>query len=86
MSGITETKEGLVALLVLGKFVAERAKDGLDLGDAGALISKFVLDSEFKAVVEAGIQGLEAIPEELGNIDLQEALDLVGLLAVALKK
>jgi hypothetical protein len=86
MSGIAESKEALVALLVLGKFVAERAKDGLDLADAAELVKKFVLDEEFKAVVEAGVKGLEAIPAELGDIDLQEAVELIGLLVGALKK
>ena len=84
MSGIAETKEALVALLTLGKFVAERAKDGLDLADAGALVTKFVLDADFKAVVEAGVKGLNAIPAELGDIDLQEAVEVIGLLAAAL--
>lgn len=86
MAGITETKETLVALLMLGKFVAERAKDGLNLGDAVALVEKFVLDDEFKATLEAGVKGLDAIPAELGDVDLQEALELVGLLIAALKK
>lgn len=84
--GIVQTKESLVALLVLGKFVALRAKDGLDLGDAVALVEKFVLDAEFKGVLEAGVKGLDAIPAELGDVDLQEAVELIGLLFSALKK
>ena len=86
MSGISESKEALVALLVLGKFVAERAKDGLDLADAVELVKKFVLDEEFKGVLESGVKGLDAIPAELGDIDLQEAVELIGLLVSALKK
>jgi hypothetical protein len=86
MSGIAESKEALVALLTLGKFVAERAKDGLDFADAAELVKKFVLDEEFKSVVEAGVKGLDAIPAELGDIDLQEAVELIGLLVGALKK
>ncbi len=86
MTGILETKQALVAILTLGKFVADRAKDGLDWDDAGALVSKFVLDAEFKGVVNAAVVGLDAIPEELGDIDLQEAVELIGLLVNALKK
>lgn len=86
MSGIAETKETLVALLVLGKFVALRAKDGLDLGDAVALVEKFVLDAEFKGVLEAGVKGLDAIPEEIKDVDISESLELVGLLVEALRK
>ena len=86
MSGISESKEALVALIVLGKFVAERAKNGLDLGDAVALVEKFVMDAEFKGVLEAGVKGLDAIPSELGDIELQEAVELIGLIVGALKK
>ena len=86
MSGIMETKETLLALLTLGKFVALRAKDGLDLGDAVALVEKFVLDAEFKSVLEAGVKGLDAIPAELKDIEAGEALELAALLIEAMRK
>ena len=86
MSGIMETKETLLALLTLGKFVALRAKDGLDLGDAVALVEKFVLDAEFKSVLEAGVKGLDAIPAELKDIEAGEALELAALLIDAMRK
>ena len=38
MSDVKETKEALIALVVLGKAIAELAKDGLDLSDAMALL------------------------------------------------
>ena len=84
--GIVQSKEAIVALIVLGKFVAERAKDGLDLSDAVELVKKFVMDEEFKGVLEAGVKGLDAIPSELSDIELQEAVELIGLIVGALKK
>ena len=86
MSGIVETKETILALLTLGKFVAERAKDGLSLADAAALVEKFVMDAEFKGVLEAGVKGLDAIPAELKDIEAGEALELAALLIDALRK
>lgn len=85
MSGINETKEALVALLELGKFVALRAKDGLDLSDAAALVEKVFVDAEFKLALEAAVKGLDQVPAEIGDIDLQEAFDLVGVLVAKLK-
>ena len=83
--GIEETKEALVALLELGKFVAERAKDGLDLSDAAALVEKVFVDESFKATLQAAVNGLDKVPAELGDINLQEAFDLVGVLVAKLK-
>jgi hypothetical protein len=84
--GIVQSKEAIVALIALGKFVAIRASNGLDLSDAVALVEKFVMDAEFKGVLEAGVKGLDAIPSELGDIELQEAVELIGLIVSALKK
>lgn len=86
MSGIKESKECLVALVVLGKFIAEGSKNGIGLDDLGALIAKFVSDEKFREVLEAGVKGLEAVPAEIGELDASEALELVGLLIDALRK
>lgn len=83
--GVKETKEAILALVVLGKFVADRLKDGVDLADAGALVQK-LSDEEFKTVVQAGIEGVEVVPKELGELDLADFLELAKVLPDVLAK
>jgi len=40
MEGIKETKEALIALTLLGKFVAVQLKDGVDYSDLLAVVAK----------------------------------------------
>lgn len=84
--GIVQLKEALVALAEVGGFVVSRSRDGLGLEDLGALITKFVMDAEFKAKLEAGVKGLDAVPAELGDISLEEALEIISLVVEAAKK
>ena len=86
MSDIKELKESILAVAELGLFVSAAAKDGLDLQDLGSLVAKFVMDSEFKARLEAGVKGVELVPSELSDLDVQEALEIVGLLVELFKK
>lgn len=74
---VKESKEAVVALIGLGKVVAELAKDGLDISDAMALGSKLIADSAFRAKLLAGVQGLEKIPAELKDIAASEAIELI---------
>jgi hypothetical protein len=80
MQGIKETKEALLALVLLGAFVAERAKDGLDLSDAVAVAQKLAGDPEFMAKVKAGIDGIGAVPAEIKDLTFAEILELAGVL------
>ena len=77
--GVKETKEALLALAVLGAFVAKRLKDGVQLDDATALVAKLTGDTEFKAKLTAGIEGIDQVPKELGELDLE---DIIALLTV----
>lgn len=83
---VKESKEALVALVVLGKAVAAVAKDGLDLSDALALGTKFVADDKFRSAVVEGIKGLEKIGPELKDLAASEALELLGAIYDELKK
>lgn len=74
--GVKETKEAILALVILGKFVADRLKDGVQLDDAVALGAKLMGDADFKAKVMAGIDGIEKVPAEVGEIDLADLLEL----------
>lgn len=76
---VKETKEGILALVILGKFVAERLKDGIQMEDAAALVAKLG-DEAFKAKVMAGIEGLDKIPDEVKNMKLADLLELAQVL------
>jgi hypothetical protein len=83
---VKESKEALVALVVLGKAVAELAKDGLDLSDGLALGSKFIADEKFRAAIVEGIKGIDKVGPELKDIAASEALELLGAIYEELKK
>jgi hypothetical protein len=83
---IKESKEALVALVVLGKAVADLAKDGLDLSDGLALGSKFIADEKFRAAIVEGIKGIDKVGPELKDIAASEALELLGAIYEELKK
>lgn len=74
--GTKETREAILALVLLGKFVAERLKDGVQLDDAVALGEKLIADAAFKDKVLAGVQGADAIPKEVTELDTADILEL----------
>lgn len=75
--GIKETKEALHGIMVLSTFVAAQAKDGLKLNDATALLQKFISDDAFKASLESAVKGIETVPDELGDLDAKEIVELI---------
>ena len=77
--GVKETKEALMAVMLVGAFVTERLKDGVDLSDLGAMLEK-LKDDEFKNIVDAGIKGSDQIGEEIGDLSLAEGLELASAL------
>lgn len=85
VKGIQETKEAILALVVLGKFVADRLKDGIGMDDAMALGQK-LLDESFKAKVMAGINGADQVPAEIKDISMVEMLELAKLIPDILKE
>jgi hypothetical protein len=86
MTDVHESKEALVSLIVLGKYAASLAADGLDFSDLGSLVAKIVSDAKFREVLEAGVKGLDSIPEELRDMKPEEALELVAAIVDALRK
>jgi Golgi nucleoside diphosphatase len=57
----------------------------VDLTDLTALITKLVMDPEFKKVLEAGVDGLDKVPAELGDLDFSEVIELASLVPDILK-
>lgn len=72
-----ETKELLMALVMVGKLVADRAKDGVDLTDALAVGQALLEDGKVKDAVLAAIKDLDKVDDELKSLDLAKALELV---------
>lgn len=77
--GVKETKEALLALVLLGKFVADRLKDGAQIDDALALGQK-LLDEEFKSKVMAGVDGIDKVPAEIKDLKLAEIFELAQVI------
>lgn len=75
-----ETKEAIIATVVLGKFVIDRLKDGVDLADVTAMVNALMVDGEFKTKVLAGIDGAEKIPAELKALDLKGAIGMATII------
>lgn len=75
-----ETKEALVALVLLGKLVADRLKDGVQLDDAIAIGQALLLDGEFKTKLEAGYVGYDKIGDEFKDLTLAKIIDLAAVL------
>ena len=79
MTEVQETKQLLIALVKLGKLAAKQLGDGVDLGDAVAVI-KALSQEEFRKAIADGFSGIQAIPEEMKDLDAGEAIALVGAL------
>jgi hypothetical protein len=74
-----ETKEALIALVLIGKFVADRLKDGVQLEDAMALGQALVADGEFKRLVQAGYTDMDKVGDELKDFSIAKALALAAV-------
>lgn len=75
-----ETKEALLALVVLGKFVSDRLKDGVQLDDALALGQALMVDGKFKDIVMAGYKDANLIDDEFKNFSVAKGLALAQVL------
>ena len=79
MAGIVETKQAFVAVNEIGVYLAGKLKNGFQLSDATDFVAKLVGDAEFQKVLKDAIEGATTIPDELGDIDLAEGLELATL-------
>lgn len=75
-----ETKEAIIALALLGKLVADRVKDGVQLDDAVAIGEALLIDGEFKQKIEAGYKDANLIASEFKDFSLVKAMDLATVL------
>lgn len=84
--GVQETKDVLVAVNELALFVAQRAKDGLGVDDAMALVQKVMGDEEFKLVMMKAAIAVKNLPAELKDLDIAEGVELAQLQLTYLPK
>lgn len=85
MTGIQETKQAIIALAKLGKFVAAQAKDGFQWTDATALAGKLMQDEAFRAALIEGFQGAQNIPAEIRDVQFEEGIEIAMALIAELK-
>ena len=55
------------------------------MNDATALATKLMMDPEFKAVALAGLDGLEKVPAEIGELDMADMLELAKMIPQVLE-
>lgn len=77
--GIQETKELIAAVEAIALLIVERMKDGVALDDVTAIIGKLVSDEEFKAKMSVAFEGMKNVPAEMGDLKLEEIMELAGL-------
>lgn len=77
--GVKETKELLVGVNEVGLALVERLKDGVQLTDAVAFYEKLVSDPAFKSKVFAAYENWQAVPDEVKDLDVGEAVELAGV-------
>lgn len=85
MTDVKETRELLVAMVRVGKFVMKQAADGIDFTDGVALV-KALADEDFRKDVMAGGAGIDQIPAEMKDLSASEALELFDVILEQLKK
>ena len=73
---VRNTKEALVAAIVVGKFMIKLAKDGLDWSDGMAVIAK-LSDDEFRDIIAKAVEGYDLIDDEMKDMNFDEAMQLV---------
>lgn len=78
---VKELKEGLRGGFLLGLVLTERLKDGLQVSDLSALWKKWGDDPEVQKVMKEAVDGYKSIPDEAGDIDAGEGMELVAELA-----
>lgn len=74
--GIKETKEALEALEFLSLFIISKVKDGVQVQDGVDLVSSILLDADMKGKISAAVDKIHEVPQELGDLELGEILEL----------
>lgn len=84
--GIKETEEAIVGILKLGLVLWKAFHDGFQFGDVADLWIAFQEDDEFKEALVSAYEGYRNIPDEIGDLSIDEMVDLTGVMLTYLPK
>jgi hypothetical protein len=79
MLPIKETEEALVAVNALSILLIKLFRDGIQFSDFTELYSKIMADDEFRGRMKEAYQGIQNVPAELRDLDLEETIKLTSL-------
>jgi hypothetical protein len=79
MTGIQETQEVLVATNELALVVVKHVKDGVQIGDIGAVVGELISNVQFREALTKAVQNVAQVPAEIKDIDFAEGLELAKL-------
>lgn len=74
-----ETVEAAVGILELAKVLAYAAKDGLQFSDL-AIVAQKLNEEPVKSKIEAAKQGLDKVQEEIKDVKLEDAFQIIAVL------
>ncbi len=86
--GVKETKEAGLGLILLAKKIAiavkaaKKSDDKIDLSDISELMKLFG-DAEIIAALKLAVEGVDLIGEEVKDVNLPEAIELVSAFGMA---
>jgi hypothetical protein len=84
--GIQNTKEALLASMLVLRLIAEEVKDGFQAQDLVTVVQRISANEEKKALLEAALKDMTKIPAEIKDLDLGEGIELAGVLIAELPK
>ena len=76
--GISETKEAMIATLVLAQELAKLLKDGFQVTDLTQFYTDLQTNEDFKTKLLAAYAGYKNIPAEVKDIDVEEGFELAA--------
>jgi len=76
---VKETKEAIMAILMLSKVLIKNFGDGVDLSGIPDLIKDTVFDDNFREILGKAWAGRDFIDDEMKNISIAEVTELAML-------
>lgn len=77
--GIKETKEAVIGVFEVAIELIKGFKDGVQLGDFVQFWNDFKDDPEFQQKLKDAYEGIGQVPDEIGDLDAYEGVELVGV-------
>lgn len=84
--GIKESKELLDGLNEIAIEIIQISKDGLQVSDAAQVVEDLIKKPEFKAKLQAAVEGVSKVPAEIKDLDLSEGFELAQFEYEGVKK